>query len=129
MDDMIDDDIKNKRKKIARRMLMLHGQFQSPQLRESDPTFWILKGVAGTRAASPVSAAACHCMQPEARGQGNEKKKKKNSVSCEGKRVTCSAAGRKIRQLHAPQLTAALPLPPLQPPLLRTRADAQRHRA
>jgi hypothetical protein len=61
MDDMmIDDDIK-KKKKFMRVLLVGHvhdaRSAQSLQLRESDPTFWILNAALGIRVASPISVA------------------------------------------------------------------------
>jgi hypothetical protein len=59
MDDMmIDDDIK---KKFMRVLMVGHvhdaRSAQSLQLRESDPTFWILNAALGIRVASPISFA------------------------------------------------------------------------
>ena len=39
---------------------------QSPQLRESDPTFWILNAVQGVRAASPAPTPAPALVVPSA---------------------------------------------------------------
>jgi len=75
---MIDDDNERKKKKICTWMLMIAYQLtswsaQSPQLRESEPTFWILNAEPGIRAAAsrspgraPSGGASPGCSSPSA---------------------------------------------------------------